>query len=108
MFGRPARDNGLESERNNRPTPAQRLHFLNSTQVQRKIEQSRMVQFQTQGGKTRQQAAKGIYLGVLSRFPTEQELKAIEAYAPGNGLKREEAVDLAWALLNSAEFLYRH
>jgi hypothetical protein len=108
MFGRPARDSGLESERNNRPTPAQRLHFLNSTQVQRKIEQSRMIQFQTQGGKTRQQAASGIYLGILSRFPTEQELKTIETFAAGKTLKREEAVDLAWALLNSAEFLYRH
>jgi len=108
MFGRPARDSGLESERNNRPTPAQRLHFLNSTQVQRKIEQSRMIQFQTQGGKTRQQAASGIYLGILSRFPTEQELKTIETFAAGKTLKREDAVDLAWALLNSAEFLYRH
>ena len=108
MFGRPARDSGLESERNNRPTPAQRLHFLNSTQVQRKIEQSRMIQFQMQGGKTRQQAVSGIYLGILSRFPTESELKAIESFAGGNGLKREAAVDLAWALLNSAEFLYRH
>jgi hypothetical protein len=108
MFGRPPRDSGLESERNNRPTPAQRLHFLNSTQVQRKIEQSRMIQFQTQGGKTLQQAASGIYLGILSRFPTESELKAIESFTAGKGLKREEAVDLAWALLNSAEFLYRH
>jgi hypothetical protein len=108
MFGRPSRDSGLESERNNRPTAAQRLHFLNSTQVQRKIEQSRMIQYQTQPGRTRQQAAIGIYLGVLSRFPTEPELKAIESYAPGKGLKREEAVDLAWALLNSSEFLYRH
>ena len=108
MFGRPARDSGLESERNNRPTPAQRLHFLNSSQVQRKIEQSRMIQFQTQGGRTRQQAATGIYLGILSRFPTAQELKTIESFSPGSVMKREAAVDLAWALLNSSEFLYRH
>ena len=33
MFGRPPRDTGLESERNNRPTAAQRLHLLNSSHI---------------------------------------------------------------------------
>jgi hypothetical protein len=37
MFGRPARDTGLESERKNNPTDAQRLHLLNSTHIQNKI-----------------------------------------------------------------------
>ena len=40
MFGRPARDTGLESERNNRPSPSQQLHMLNSTHIRSKIEQS--------------------------------------------------------------------
>ena len=44
MFGRPPRDTGLESERNNRPTAAQRLHLLNSSHIQRKIEQSPKLQ----------------------------------------------------------------
>ena len=34
MFGRPPRDTGLESERNNSPTAAQRLHLLNSSHIQ--------------------------------------------------------------------------
>ena len=38
-FGRPPRDTGLESERNNRVTASQRLHMLNSTHIQRKLEQ---------------------------------------------------------------------
>lgn len=33
MFGRPARDTGLESERGNRVTSSQRLHMLNSTHI---------------------------------------------------------------------------
>ena len=40
MFGRPPRDTGLESERSTRPSAAQRLHLLNSSHIQRKIEQS--------------------------------------------------------------------
>ena len=33
LFGRPARDTGLESERNNVPSAAQRLHLLNSSHI---------------------------------------------------------------------------
>ncbi len=109
MFGRPPRDTGLDSERNNQLTSAQRLHLLNSSHILRKIEQSRMIQFQTQPGKTLRQLAQGIYLGVLSRFPAENELVVFEQYAQSGTVKRREAaVDLTWALINSPEFLYRH
>ena len=106
-FGRSPRDTGLESERSIRPTGAQRLHLLNSSHVLRKIEQSRMVQFQSQGNKPPRAIATALYLGILSRFPTESELKSAEMYS-GSIAKREFVVDLAWALINSPEFLFRH
>jgi hypothetical protein len=108
LFGKSPRDTGLESERNNRITDAQRLHLLNSSHVQRKLEQSRMLQFQLQGNKPVRDIATAMYLGLLSRFPTEEELKTAEAYAQAAGNKRNAVTDLAWALINSAEFLYRH
>lgn len=109
LFGRPPRDTGLESERNNRPTAAQRLHLLNSSHIQRKIEQSPMIRYQTQPGKGPGEMATGIYLGILSRFPTEGERQAVEEYAQSGVANRQQAaVDLAWALINSPEFLYRH
>jgi hypothetical protein len=109
MFGRPPRDTGLESERNNRPTAAQRLHLLNSSHIRRKIEQSRMIQYQTQPRRTPREMITGLYLGILSRFPTEEESRTAEIYSEsGKVTRREAAVDLAWALMNTAEFLYRH
>jgi hypothetical protein len=109
LFGRPPRDTGLESERNNRPTPAQRLHLLNSTHIQRKIEQSPKFQYLIKNAKTPQAMAGGIYLMVLSRYPTEEELRTVGAYSQSGAAKgREALLDLAWALMNSAEFLYRH
>lgn len=109
LFGRPPRDTGLESERNNRITAAQRLHLLNSSHIQRKLEQSQMIRYQTESKKTLREMATGMYLGILSRFPTEAELDAVEAYGRSSGLGlRDAAVDLAWSLINSAEFLYRH
>ena len=37
-FGRSSRDTGMESDRNTRPTAAQRLHLLNSSHIRRKFE----------------------------------------------------------------------
>jgi hypothetical protein len=109
MFGRPPRDTGLESERNNRPSADQRLHLLNSSQTQRKIEQSPMIKNLVVPAKTPRDIAIGMYLGILSRFPTEDELKMVEAYfQSGKVARREAAVDVVWSLINSSEFLYRH
>jgi hypothetical protein len=59
--------------------------------------------------KTPQAMVGGIYLMVLSRYPTEEELRTVGAYSQSGAAKgREALLDLAWALMNSAEFLYRH
>jgi hypothetical protein len=108
LFGRPPRDTGLEAERNNRSAADQRLHLLNSSHIQRKLEQSRMLQYQLQGNRPVREIATALYLGILSRFPTEPELQTAEAYAQSAASKREAVIDLAWALINSAEFLHRH
>jgi hypothetical protein len=45
----------------------------------------------------------------LSRLPTEYELKVAEGHFQSTNVnKRQATVDLAWALMNSPEFLYRH
>ena len=110
MFGRPPRDTGLESERNNRPTAAQRLHLLNSGHIQRKIEQSEKIRLLTQSSRSNPlETVTRLYLTVLSRFPTEDELKVLREYSQSSGVNgRDVLVDLTWALINSAEFLYRH
>jgi len=109
LFGRPPRDTGLESERNNRPSAAQRLHLLNSSHIQRKIEGSPKIQHLMRNAKAPRAVVTGLYLLILSRLPTEEELKIVGAYSQAGAAKgREAVVDLAWALINSAEFLYRH
>jgi hypothetical protein len=109
MFGRPPRDTGLESERNSRPTASQQLHMLNSSHIQRKIEQGRKLRNLMQGKGNMRQLATRFYLAILSRFPTNEEVKIVEEYSKSQrGNKRVVSIDLAWALINSAEFLYRH
>jgi hypothetical protein len=109
LFGRPPRDTGLEAERNNRLTAAQQLHMLNASHVERKIEQGPKLQDLMRNPKGAVAVVTDFYLTILSRYPTADELQAVKAYAQTSKLKpREAAIDLAWALMNSAEFLYRH
>ncbi len=109
MFGRPPRDTGMQSERNNRPTDAQRLHLLNSSHIQQKIEQSAKLRNLISSSKNPQASVTKLYLAILSRRPTEDEMKVVGAYAKSDGVTpRNVSIDLAWALINSPEFLYRH
>jgi hypothetical protein len=108
-FGRPPRDTGLEEERNNQPTADQRLHLLNSSHIQLKLEQSQTVPLLVQSKYTPREIAGALYLKILSRFPTDEELNTAAAYFQSGAVNRRQAtIDLAWALINSSEFLYRH
>jgi hypothetical protein len=109
MFGRPPRDTGLESERNNKPTPAQRLHLLNSSHVQQKLQKGPRIQRVILSNRSRKEIARQLYLMILSRFPTQEELNIVTEYSQSGVVQdREGLQDLAWALVNSAEFLHRH
>lgn len=109
MFGRPSRDTGMELERSNAPTPEQRLHILNSSHVQRKLQQGPKIQKMMLSNRKDEEIARELYLTILSRFPTERELKIVAEYSRSGAVEgREGLQDLAWALVNSAEFLHRH
>ncbi|MEW6071836.1 MAG: DUF1553 domain-containing protein [Planctomycetota bacterium] len=109
LFARSPRDTGLAAERSGQVTPAQALHLLNSSHVQRKIEDSPRLRGILRSAREPRQVVNRIYLLVLSRYPTPSELAAVQAYfASGEVEARAAAVDLLWALVNTAEFLYRH
>jgi hypothetical protein len=115
LFGRSARATGMESERNNRPVAAQWLHLLNSSHIQRKLERGPALQTLIEKGGSRTAIVTELYLTILSRFPTPEEIAHAREYGmtpaeskAGRPKRREEWVDIAWALINSAEFLHRH
>lgn len=112
LFGRSPRDTGCESERSVQPSDSQRLKLINSSAVQRSIEQSPKLREIMQGARMNQNRGAvldQIYLLILSRYPTLEERAAAGNYfqKPGNN-PRQAAFDLAWALINSKEFLNRH
>jgi hypothetical protein len=123
LFGRSARATGMENERVNKPIPAQWRHMLNSSHIQRKLDQGPKLKTLFDSGRKPDEIIEDLYLTILSRFPTEDEVKNLVEYGtpvtarrPGKsggrqtfvGKRREDWVDIAWALINSNEFLYRH
>ena len=108
-FGRSPRDTGLELERNNHPSSAQELQLLNSANMRQKLQQGPGIQAILRSGGPANPVIDRLYLAILSRFPTAQERSEAAAYGRSANLRpREAAIDIAWALVNSAEFLYRH
>lgn len=126
LFGRSARATGMENERNNKPVSAQWLHLLNSSHIQRKLEQGPKLKAILESGRKQSEIIEELYLTILSRFPTPVEVKNAEAYGqvlpakpaaansgkpakqPIVAKKRDDWVDIAWSLINCTEFLYRH
>jgi len=118
LFGRSARATGMENERINKQVSSQWLHLLNSSHVQKKLEQGPNLKALFDSGRKPEAVLEDLYLTILSRYPTDAEIQNAEAYgggviasAPSKGTwmkRRENWVDIAWSLINSTEFLYRH
>jgi hypothetical protein len=109
LFGRSSRSTGMEAERVNELASPQWLHMLNSGTIQSKLQNGpKLATMLSSGGKTNE-IAERLYLTILSRFPTEADVKAVEEYAKAGVAKgRDVWIDLTWALINSPEFLLRH
>ncbi len=111
-FGRPPRDSGLFSERNNRINGSQRLFLMNSSKIYSGLQN--IYRNRLRKDKALRNPKKLIercYLMTLSRPPTQQEIATVMAYADNNfsGSRQGQiAIDLLWALVNSKEFLYHH
>jgi hypothetical protein len=104
LFGRPPRDTGLESERNNRLTAGQALHLVNSNHIRKKITEGPGIRDLLSDAGDATEAAELIYLAVLSRPPNEQECHVASQLCESTRGRH----DLVWALINSDEFLFRH
>ena len=110
LFGRPNRVSACECERTREPSVAQVLNLLNSPDLQAKLSHeagtvARLVRDTSDDGKL----VEELYLTFFARFPTEKEKAfAAEHLKARSAARRQAAEDLAWAMLNSTEFLFNH
>jgi hypothetical protein len=109
LFGRSSRSTGMEAERVNELASPQWLHMLNSATIQSKLQSGSKLAAMIAAGGSPKEIAERLYLTILSRFPTDADVKAFEEHAKtGVAGGRDAWVDVAWALINTPEFLMRH
>ena len=109
LFGRPPRNTSFESERNSTPSWLQAQHLLNSSHIQRKIDPGPVIKKLITDKKGNQYIINELYLLILSRFPAEEEKNIALNYMNSSKRKQNDATcDLAWALINSKEFILKH
>ncbi len=110
LFGRPSRVTACECERTKEPSVSQVLNLLNSPDIQAKLtHEAGIVAKLVREQKDDTKLVEELYLTFFSRMPTADEkavgLKHLQKL-PAN--RRAATEDLAWALLNSTEFLFNH
>jgi hypothetical protein len=110
VFGRPKRESVCECERISEANLAQSLHLLNSSEIERKLDdrQSRAAQLVAD---KRPDAEKvdDLYRMCYSRSPTADELEVCLAHLKrrrGEDKLRQGYEDLIWTLLNTKEFVF--
>ena len=106
MFGRPAREIPCECERAADVSLSQTLNLINGPTVSEAIIHPQGLISRLRDAKVDNLAlVREIYLSVLNRPPTEEELNQGVGYLVG--VERiEGAQDLMWALMNSPAFLF--
>lgn len=110
LFGRPNRVTACDCERTREPSVSQVLNLLNSTEIQAKLtHEAGTVATLVRAHKDDAKLVEELYLTFYARMPTADEtavgVKHLKKFANN---RRAATEDLAWALLNSTEFLFNH
>jgi hypothetical protein len=109
-FGRPDPNQDPPCERTGDTSVVQALHLMNAPDLQRKLasDAGRAARLAKAGGSPRA-IVEELYLLAYSRYPTAAEREIGESLFtdPDPRSRRTAAEDLLWALLNSAEFIFK-
>ena len=107
MFGRPPRESPCECERSSEVSLAQTLNLVNGPTIAEAIVHpngliARLIKEKANNRKLIEE----IYLSVICKFPTKDELSTAEKYMAEINNPSEAIQDLMWALINSSAFLF--
>ncbi len=108
-FGRPDPNQDPPCERTSDTSVVQALHLMNAPALQSKItSDDGRVALLARSEKTPRELVEELYLLAYSRRPTEEEFGVgVELFQGSRASRRRAIEDLLWALVNSAEFLFK-
>ncbi len=100
-FGKLSRD--IICERDSQPDMAQTMHMISGSTIQKKINAMKFDAALSDDALTDR-----IFMTALVRKPSPEEKKAVLSSIHDGADRTAAFQDLAWAILNSKEFLYQH
>ena len=107
VFGKPPRLLASECERSNEPTMPQAFQLISGPVTQELLSRAdNRVGALVSSDRAAPEIADELFWSALSRAPTDQELASTIEHLAGPD-RRRAAEDVAWALLNSKEFIFR-
>ncbi|MCH2375659.1 MAG: DUF1553 domain-containing protein, partial [Planctomycetes bacterium] len=107
VFGRPSRTSACECERTSHASLQQALELVNSTEIHRKLTAEANYPQQLADAKPPAvEAARDIFLRLLSRPPRDEELKAAVEFIETESNPMAGYRSLIWTLLATNEFMF--
>jgi hypothetical protein len=108
-FGRPDPNQDPPCERTPDTTVVQALHLMNAPGLHAKLtSDDGLVARLAKSDSSPRAVVEELYLRAYCRYPTDEERKdAEELYREPVANRRRVTEDLLWALMNSAEFLFK-
>jgi Protein of unknown function (DUF1549)/Protein of unknown function (DUF1553) len=109
LFGRPRGESSCTCERTDEASMAQALHLINSKTIVERLSNpnGNLTKLLKTAGLSDEKLIEELYVSILCRLPQENE-KAVALRHLAAHKRDEGALDLAWALLNTKEFLFNH
>ena len=108
LFGKPSRLLTCECERTNGTTLAQTFEMVSGDLVNELLRSSKgRIARAVKSNKSREKFITTLYWSALSRSPSTGELAAATEHVKSSDSQRRGLEDVAWALLNANEFLFR-
>lgn len=108
LFGKPSRLLSCECERTNGTTLAQTFEMVSGELIDELLRSNEgRIASAMKSDQPIEQIVTGLYWSALSRQPSADELNAAVLHTQNHSDRRRGLEDVAWALLNSNEFLFR-
>ena len=109
VFGQPQRELPCECERSTDSNLSQALQLINGPTVHNKLRSDAgSVHQWITSGKTDAEIIDLLYLTALSRPPLPEEQTTAQNHIKSNEDRTRALEDVAWAVINSKEFLFQH
>ncbi len=108
VLGKPERLLACECERSNETTLSQAFLAISDEGLQKRLANSKnRLQRWIRDGKSNAEIVTELYWAALSRFPSSEEEKAALELLESSPQRFEALQDLAWAVMNAKEFVFR-